>query len=231
MRVDHSPFCDHMPVVSTDVAELTERLLRRVGSDIHDGIGQLLTVALLRLDRLRECKLHEPDITALQNILDAAMNEVRELSSGLSLPHIDKLPIAGAVRSMVLQHEQRTATQVQLTMVPDLVEPCSAVKLTICRFIQEALFNAFKHAQGQGQRVEIGNAGSTLFVSVSDSGPGMPKTGWATGQENVGTGLGLSALATRVAIIGGTFRILSATVNGVGTTLQATFPVICFRRD
>ena len=213
------------PRDSASTAEFNESLLRRIGADMHDGIGQLLTVAMLRLDRLSMKNKDQGEVKSIRSILDEALTEVREVCVGLSMPHIDDLPIAEAVRTMVLRYERRTSTQVRLTMDKGLIEPGPTVKIAICRLIQEGLNNAFKHAQGQGQSVRVRTAGPMLVVTVSDTGPGLPGPGQSVAQRLSVTGMGLVGLGARVKSVGGAITISGASEKASGTTLQGEFPV------
>lgn len=210
---------------SAAVAEFSESLLRRIGADIHDGIGQLLTVAALRLDRLLMKNQDHGEVKSIRSILDEAMTEVRELCVGLSMPHIDDLPIAEAVQTMVQRHERRTSTGVRLTIEKDLIEPGHTVKIAICRLIQEGLNNAFKHAQGQGQSVMVRTAGPVLVVTVSDTGPCLPKPGQSVAAQISATGMGLVGLGARVKSVGGAITISDAPEQASGMTIQGEFPV------
>lgn len=213
------------PTGSASVAEFSESVLRRIGADIHDGIGQLLTVAMLRIDRLSVKNQDHGEVKSIRRLLDEAMTEVREVCVGLSLPHIDDLPIAEAVRMMVLRHERRTSTEVRLTTEKDLIEPSLSVKIAICRLIQEGLSNAFKHAQGQGQSVGVRAAGPMLLVTVSDTGPGLPDPGQSVAPKISLTGMGLVGLGARVKSVGGAITISGAPGKASGTTIQGEFPV------
>ncbi len=206
-------------------AEVDESVLRRIGADMHDGIGQLLTVAMLRLDRLSVKNQDQGEVKSIRSILDEALTEVRGVCVGLSMPHIDDLPIAEAIRTMVQRHERRTSTQVRLAMDKGLIEPGLTVKIAICRLIQEGLNNAFKHARGQGQSVGVRTAGPMLVVTVSDTGPGLPEPGQSVTQRISVTGMGLVGLGARVKSVGGAITISGASEKASGTTLQGEFPV------
>ncbi|TNC68237.1 sensor histidine kinase [Rubellimicrobium roseum] len=204
---------------SSRSAEDAELNLRRIGADIHDGIGQLLTIALLKLEQVfpEECG-RGPDYQVIRGMLEDAMTEVRAMVSGLTLPHIQERSLVEAVDMVVMKHRHRTSTEVLLTLADDLGEVNSAVKLAICRFVQEGLNNAYKHAAGVGQSVTLRRSGQFVAVTVSDRGPGItPHRDNGKRQP-----LGLIGLRNRVESLGGEFAITSA--PGQGTTVSAYFP-------
>lgn len=203
-----------------------ERVLRRISSELHDGPAQYIGLASLRLDRvLAACeglpdtvRLAE-DVDAIQGALSQAMLEIRAISAGLGLPQLDKLALADVALKAVRAHERRTNSVVELdiTLPPDLV-CCSVSKITIYRVIQEGLTNAFRHAHGAQQRVELGLSGDRIALRVSDTGPGFepPLPGeW-------GEHMGLAGMRDRVESLGGEFTILSQPGN---TVLVALIPL------
>ena len=98
-------------------------------------------------------------------------------------------------------HEQRTGSRVRLPEVEAAANLSAPEKIVIFRFVQEALNNAFRHAAGKDQAVEVGTRDGRLFVQVSDGGPGFDAA------ELRGDGLGLAGMKERVESIGGRFDL------------------------
>ncbi len=193
-------------------AEMTERQLRRVSADLHDGPAQLVSLAALRIGSLN---LKEDDqktlgeVEAISSALAEAIADIRSICKGLSLPEIEKQSLSEIIKAVVGSHEAHTGTSVEVS-VPRLemdLEP--HVKICIYRFVQEGLNNAFRHGKGQNQRVVAGlNEAGQLRVGVYN---GFEKVnqdksiaGNPDGQENSG-GLGLIGLRERVEALGGEF--------------------------
>jgi signal transduction histidine kinase len=197
-----------------------EARLRRIGSDLHDGIGQLLTIVLLRLEKLFPGKTDQtPDYRTIKAMLDDSMTEIRHMSAGLALPEIKEMSLAEAVKSVVARHEYQTATKVNLTMTSVPIEPSHPVRLGICRMIQEGLNNAFKHADGLGQTVTLDCSDSRISVEVSDRGKGIVPTRGTVKRE----ALGLIGLRNRLESMGGVLSIKSDPAKG--TVLHVVFAV------
>lgn len=208
-------------------AEESERFLHRLGADLHDGPAQLISFALLRLDTLapgHDDLAVQPgavvDIAPVQAALLDAMNEVRSICAGLCMPSITSLPFAEAIAFVIKEHERRTGTVVASALTDLPADTPHFVKTSLCRFVQEGLNNAFRHADGSGQSVTATSRDGTIVVVVTDNGPGI------TLPMSVGTrgGLGLSGLANRLESLGGTMRV--DTVPGGGTRLTATMPIV-----
>lgn len=209
-------------------AEENERFLLSLGADLHDGPAQLVGYALLRLDALGVTD-DEPhpgaadDLEAIRAALQDALTEVRDICAGLSMPELEKLSLECALRATIAEHERRTRTTVGSSIDADLPTTIPHfVKVGLCRFVQEGLNNAFKHAGGQGQFVKAWIDADTIVVRVQDAGPGMP-SGPASRQHRR---LGLAGLTNRIESWGGTVHVNTAA--GGGTRLTAVMPVVSY---
>ncbi len=193
-------------------AEMTERQLRRVSADLHDGPAQLVSLAALRIGSLSLKKDDEKtrsEVEAISSALAEAMADIRSICKGLSLPEIEKQSLSEIIKAVVGSHEAHSGTGVKVSLPGPEVEMEPHVKICIYRFVQEGLNNAFRHGKGQDQRVvaEL-NQGGQLRVSVYNNfekvNQGKGIGGMPDGPDNSG-GLGLVGLRERVEALGGKF--------------------------
>ena len=202
---------------------LNDQAQRRIGADLHDGPAQLMGFAALRLDALRKHAAGDTaqhEIDSIENAVREAMREVRNISRGVSLPDIDRRPLDEVIQGLVDAHAARTGSAVHLQSVlgAEAVMPL-AVKICVARVVQEGLTNAWRHAAGQGQEVEILRMGQILTVAVRDRGPGLP----ADAPEGVDRyGLGLAGLEGRVESLGGVLTLRNRRDGVTGTELFMT---------
>jgi signal transduction histidine kinase len=220
--------CKLIDIIHRRGMEHNERLLRRIGSDLHDGPAQHLALVMLRLDELAPDKRVEsaPGTSgdALQTIRRAtsdALREIRHISAGLALPELQKISLTDALVIAVRAHQRATGTRVETAF--GSLPARLPLPFTIClyRFAQEALNNAFRHAGGNGQRLSANYDGATISVEVADSGPGFVVDRPATGGER----LGLSGLRYRVESLGGSLQINSVIGQGARLTVQFRNPL------
>jgi signal transduction histidine kinase len=214
---------------SRRTAEINERYLRRLGSELHDGPAQLLGLALLRLDAIRPRSASggrrrpqsgSAEVDTIQTALTEALNEIRNISFGLSLPALDRLSMSEALELAVRTHVRRTDTNVEADIAPDLGgRKIQAAKTTAFRFVQESLNNATRHADAQGQSVRAYRKGEAVIIEVADSGPGFDFSQPA-GDDR----LGLVGMRERIESIGGSFLVASAD-RGRGTCVTAVLPL------
>ncbi len=204
-----------------EAAELNERYLRRLGAELHDGPAQLLGLALLRFDSISLPQAgpesDHKSIDIVRKAMSDALHEIRHLCAGLALPELEGRTLDDAIRQLVRNHESRTSTQVE-TQIDTFSEDLSgAVRICLFRMTQEALNNAYRHAEGRSQSVTLHAAGRKIVLTVADDGPGFDVD--ATNQA--GNRIGLKGLRERVETLGGVFEIKSQ--PNEGTKLTATF--------
>ncbi len=208
--------------------EHADRLLRRIGADLHDGPAQLLSLALLRLHELKPAVAavgpayaNDDDDAALtiKAATQDALNEIRSISSGLSLPELQHLSTADTIRLAVNGHERRSKTKVELHI--ENVSGRAPLMIRTCAFrcVQEALSNAFRHADGADESVVASSDGQVLQLCIRDAGPGFEVEPCRMRDD----ALGIAGLRHRVESLGGTFAINS--IIGRGTTVSISLPL------
>lgn len=201
---------------------------RRIALDLHDGLGQSLS--LIKLSIEHSARLLVGGATAeagdaLQQVLPRvreALAEVRRVSSELRPPILDDLGILPTL-SWFVRDFSSVAGGVQVETTLDVAEQDVPLRLhiTIFRIVQEAFHNVIKHAQASRVRVRLERVGATLDLLIEDDGRGFdPQTvKCAAGHSR---GLGLLSMRERAALTGGTYHLESA--RGRGTCIRASWP-------
>lgn len=213
-----------LQTASQQVAESNERILQRIGADLHDGPAQLLTFAMLKLNRLARAVEREgssderQEFASVRSAITDTLREIRNISMGLAAPEIEQATLEETIKLAVASHEQHTGTYVHLELYDLPSKALPATKICIYRFLQEALSNAYRHAGGQGQIVSastvVSHGNERLLLTVSDGGPGLPL---AAAQSK---GLGLVGMRSRIEALGGTLDVRTNDAEG-GTSLTA----------
>ncbi len=212
---------------AASIAGLHERLLRRIGSELHDGPAQDLSLALMQMDTAIAQSEKDSSkaprlelLNSIQSALQHALTEMRGIASGLALPQLASLTPAQIFEHAVRAHEKRTHTAVELELHNLPGELPLPVKITAYRLVQEALTNSFKHAGSIGQRVCAQGTDEGLSIEMSDRGPGF-----AAGQAiESGDHLGLLGMRERVESLGGTFAIESSPGQGATVRVLLNLP-------
>lgn len=211
-------------------ATINEQALRRVGADLHDGPGQSLALALLRLDEVHEragrlgasaeptSGVGADEFPVIKAALDDALREIRSISAGLRLPELAPLTPADIVGRVVRSHERLTQVRVKTELVGLPEQAPLATKTVLFRALQEGLSNATRHGGGVDVQARLFVEGCCLCLEVSDRGPGF-----APDRPKSDGRLGLAGMREQAELLGGHFEVIST--PGRGTTLRVSWPL------
>lgn len=205
-----------------------ERFLRRISSDLHDGPGQDMGYALMRIETIIERHLRTPgdlvpaqlaaDLGAIRVGLESALAELRTISAGLRLPDLGPLGTREIAERAIRDFQLKTGAQVGLTVSGDAGETALPVKIALYRLLQESLANGFRHGGGIDLHVALTHDAPFLNVRISDGGQGFdPGARAADGH------LGIAGMRERVEALGGVFELDAAA--GRGTRITARMPL------
>jgi len=202
---------------------LTEQQERRkLASDLHDSLGQLLSLALLKLRALNASTAagQSAAIREIEELITQSNRHISTLSFELSPPLLYDLGLGAASQWLAEDLERRYGLEVKLVEVedPTLDETAS---ITLYRAMREFLINVVKHAGVRTARVWIRRDGEMARVTVEDSGSGFQSMPHDHGRDH---GFGLLALRQRLYDLGGSLAIGSAPSGG--TRAVASVPMV-----
>jgi PAS domain S-box-containing protein len=201
-------------------AEMRER--KRLATDLHDNLAQLLAVSKLKLATVREDETDRSRVYRdVKNMLDDALRYTRTLMTDLGPPLLGNEQDLARALGWVADKMQRHGLNV--TIDDDgLPKPLSEEALTVTyQVVQEFLYNVVKHAGTSSATVQVERIGNELQAVVIDQGVGFDVTASRTCSPD--DGFGLFNVQERVAPLGGRVTIISA--PGQGTRGTLTMPL------
>ncbi|MEO7598371.1 MAG: response regulator [Opitutus sp.] len=212
--------------LSRRLLEVQEQERRHLARELHDEIGQVLTVAKIHLQSVSWV----PDSTELLkrmqepiHLLDRLLAQVRSLSLDLRPPLLDDLGLVAALNWLLQQPFARAATPRVHFVPPPFFQRFDPTIETACfRIAQEAITNALRHAQAESVDLSLSLQGDTLQLAVIDDGVGFDAAAARVRAEGGGS-IGLLGMNERASLAGGALTLLSA--PGRGTRIEAIFPL------
>lgn len=208
---------------SSLAAQENER--RHLARELHDEIGQVLTAVKIRLQAIQQAPRGARRAALLaegQEIVDQALDQVRDLSLGLRPSLLDDFGLIAAMQWYVNRVAEHTGLAVHFVADP-LEQRLPPVLETTCfRVTQEAVTNVIRHAAARQVRVELHRQADTLRLTIEDDGVGFDKRR-VREQAIQGGGLGLLGIHERVLLAGGQINIQSAPAQG--TQITVCFPL------
>ena len=193
---------------------------RRIGRDLHDGLGAGLAGALLRIDAIAERFEDDPELQArftdARRGIEEAIADARRLAYSLRPPTLDEFGLAFAVRELALRCERPQLT-VEVDGPERVPEMTAAEETAAYRIVQEALANAVRHSGATRIRIAL-RWSDGLETTIEDNGRGIGET--------YTPGVGIRSMRERAAELGGRLELTTGSVwtAGEGTRVRVYFP-------
>lgn len=211
------------------ILSVTEEELSRIILDIHDGPVQYLFAAMSLLTRIQHQLDAQPcpdlalksTIDQVTGMVETSLHEIKSFLGTFRPPEFQRRSLFSIIRGLVIQHEEFTATTVDLS-VDNLPEDTALpVKIALYRILQEALSNAYRHAHADRQWVRLWGEDDLICLEVEDRGAGFepPELDGPLATERV-EHIGLRGMRDRVALLGGTFQLTSHPGQGTRITVK-----------
>jgi signal transduction histidine kinase len=211
--------------LGADAITAVERERKRMGFDIHDGIAQVVTTALMEvevLEALTEDAAPEvkEEVSRLKAICGEAVREIRTMIGHLRPPQLGAEEFPVTLTHLVGEFRDRTGVKVELAIEGDLSTHTDSMRICVYRVVQEALSNVEHHAEASRTRVGVRATKGRVFLTVADDGVGFDAAGYSLGKAN--GHFGLAGMQERVSLLAGRMEIDSA--PGHGTVVSADIP-------
>jgi PAS domain S-box-containing protein len=221
---DYKRAQDALTAASGKLIQAQEQERTRIARELHDDIGQRLSLLVIELERLLQ---NSPGMTCEVNSqLDKLQKRAREIASDIqSLSHdlhsskLEYLGLTTAMKSFCKDFGDKHQVKIDLKIrdIPGRLSP--EVSLCFFRVLQEATNNSAKHSGAGRVDVELWADSDEIHLTVADAGQGFDSR--AAKKES--RGLGLISMEERLKFLRGTFSIESEPKRG--TTIHARVPL------
>ena len=178
---------------------------RRIARELHDEVGQALTAAMLRLDRV--------DVDEAKEGLRTALEEVRDIARRLRPEALDDLGLRNALRALVASVARDAGLDVTPEIEPDLPSLTPEQELVVYRVAQEALTNAVRHADAGVLRLSLRQGSDEVLLRVEDDGRGFDSA-------LVPAASGIRGMRERALLVRASLDVESAPGRGTVVTLR-----------
>jgi signal transduction histidine kinase len=212
----------HQELLKAEI-EMKEQTLLIISQEIHDNIGQVLSLAKLNLNTilLEDNNPAVPKIAATKELVGKAIQDLRNLSKSLNTEHISHQKLSESL-GFELEQIRKTGLYETALRVQGAEKPLDPQKqIIIYRIVQEALNNIIKHARARSITISLDYDSRETMLRIADDGAGfdLPAVHEA-GRSDKGTGLG--NLFHRARLIDAILTVESR--PGQGTLIQLSLP-------
>jgi two-component system CheB/CheR fusion protein len=195
------------------IAEATDREQRRIGQELHDGLGQqisgLAMLAATLLDKLQaQNSPYVPDLKKLTEAIEHAKMQTRALSKGLMPVEVEGEGLMAALAELVDSVQKLHGVECVFECPKPVLIKDAFTATHLYHLAQEAVHNALKHGRPRHVMVRLTD-GDALALMVHDDGQGLPASPGENG------GLGMRIMRYRAGVIGATLSVQPAPNGGV----------------
>jgi PAS domain S-box-containing protein len=198
-----------------EILEIAGREQLRIGSDLHDGLGQDLTGVALMLRSVvaqlrKENSTARTDVEDIISLVNGAIESTRAMARGLAPVGADRGGLIAGLQSMAVRGMERYGVRAHFNT--SLKEPLTlddGAATHLYRIAQEAFTNAIRHGRVTQVTIDLATADGILTLSVQDNGRGFDE------RNASNNGMGMKLMRYRAQMLGGDVMIANNTAGGV----------------
>ncbi len=204
------------------ILEISSREQRRIGQDLHDGLGQHLTgiafMSKVLQQKLAESALPESaDADKILKLVNAAVSKSRELARGLLPVMSESHGLMSGLKQLTSEVEDLFKISCRFDCDNQVLIGDVNVATHLYHIAQEAVNNAIRHGKAKHVIIRLWSFKNARTMTITDDGVGIPDTPSPDG------GMGLHIMRYRASMIGGTLQVGRAPLGG--TSVECAFPL------
>jgi len=204
-----------------EVIETSANERRRVGHELHDGLGQYLAGIAFKAKALEQSLVaeslpHGAEAKELAALVSNAISQTRSLARGLDPIEVETIGLQAALENLAVETQKFFNVSCRFQCSENVPEVDPQVSLALYRVVQEAIHNGITHGEARSIEIELGMNGSNLCLRVQDDGTGFQA------EESRQGGIGLRVMQYRARSIGGSLQVNSQPQRG--TEVQCVVP-------
>jgi len=198
--------------------ETQEQTFQSLSRELHDNIGQVLSLAKLNMSviEMNSRGASDETISQTKNLLNTAINDLRDISKTLNAGYLKEKDLAESIERDLgmLRRARKFEAEMEILGAPFFISP--ERRLILYRMVQESLNNIVKHATGATCiRITLEYTGQALSITIRDNGAGFDT-------ERVPRGLGLLNMNHRAAMINSSVTVTSLPGQGTAVRIVAS---------
>lgn len=222
VRFSEQRFADtRLKALTNRILEVQEQERKRVSTELHDSISQLLVSVRYGLELIHSEANQNADLQAQAakclNIIDGTITEVRRISRDLRPSVLDDMGLAAALGSLGKEFQAQSGITVNVEAERCHARLSEGAKTSLYRVVQECMTNVARHAEAGEVNISLTVGARTLKLRVEDDGIGLPYPLPKTG------GLGFRNMRERIETYGGKLSMSRGKFGG--TQIDVEMPL------
>lgn len=207
--------------ILTSQIEVQNATLQHISQELHDNIGQLLSVVRINLNIVEESGTDDENREFIQQaneLVAQSISDLRALTKSLDGDFVQDFGLKESIAQELQRIRQTRKFGTELQITGTVYSLGFQREIVLFRIVQEILNNAIKHSEANQLIVQLHYLPEQLKLIISDDGNGFDYQ--AINENSMSrSGAGLRNIKRRVTLIGGTCEIISSPGNGTQLTL------------
>jgi PAS domain S-box-containing protein len=197
---------------------------RRIGREIHDSLGQYLSVLKMKLDGMSSSPASPEENLECANLVEECVKEVRTISYLLYPPMLEEMGLTSAIPWYLEGFSKRSGIKATFDAPEGFGRLSRDAELVLFRVLQESLTNVQRHSGSKSAEIRISQANDMVTLQITDQGKGLPAAILEhSNRDWMGSlGVGLRGMSERLRQLGGTLDMAS---SDSGTQVRAMLPL------
>ncbi|MEO8765519.1 MAG: ATP-binding protein [Ginsengibacter sp.] len=204
--------------------EIQEQTFKYISQEIHDNIGQVLSLAKLTINTMAasDPKILNEKIDSSKNLVGKAIEDLRNLSRNLNTDYITGLGLSISIENEIKILRNAAQYEIEVIKEGDPYRLQHQQELIIFRIFQEVLQNIIKHSRATCIKIIFYYEPSSFMLEISDNGIGFDVSRLQEKNKNQ-VGIGVLNMRHRANLVSADFTIDS--IPGKGTVVKIKLPV------
>jgi len=200
--------------LATSQIEMKEQTLNYIGQELHDDLGQKLSVVRLRQNQLipKLTNAEKDELNELNELLGECIQDIRNLSKTLITEQIIHFGLTESIEREILRIQKLRLLKIEFITSKQDIDISPKHGLILFRIIQESINNILKHSRAKNVSVQLDDDQEKLQITISDNGKGF-------NTNIMKDGSGLKNMELRAKLIHAEFSIQSKLEEGTKTSI------------
>jgi signal transduction histidine kinase len=191
-----------------------EKQRKKIASDLHDGLGQILTAAKINLSNVLSERKEPNGLGAVAELINSALQESKSMALNLMPLELKEKGLTESIKNICSRFNKPGTQEISFNTfgVPDKLDP--VIEVNTYRICQELLNNAVKYSKASRIFLQLFCRDHKLIIQIEDNGIGFDKS--AVKQNS----LGMNTLRERVALLKGDIELDTAPQKGTNIFIE-----------
>ena len=196
--------------------EMREVTLTYIGQELHDDIGQKLSVSKLMLNQIisQSTESVKTNLNEINELLGETIQDIRNMSKTFITDQVEHFGLIDSLEIEMNRISRLKLIDIELRSNKHDIDINPKDGVIIFRIIQESVNNTLKHSQAKNLNIEVEDGPKTLKIIIKDNGVGI--------KNDSGHGSGLNNMKKRALMMNAQLEITSQ--KNIGTVLKLIYP-------